>query len=356
MGINFAETDTVRLSDDGEAIEIIDQSILPHKLEIISLRGQEEICAAIKSMKLRGAPAIGVCAGFALYLAAKDIAAAGFAGNDFTAQLDAAKDRLIAVRPTAVNLSWALKKVFDAGKNAASSDAAADAMRSAALEIYEDDIAACKAIGEHALKLLKKGDGLLTHCNAGKLACVRYGTATSAMYLGHEKGYHFKIYCDETRPLLQGARLTAFELSAAGMDVTVLSDNMSASLMKSGTVQAVFVGADRIAANGDTANKIGTSLLALAAKRYDVPFYVCAPNSTIDADSKDGSVIPIEQRSSLEVSDFWYKERMTPENVYIYNPAFDVTDSDLITRIITENGCFRPSEILSSLRGAASDS
>ena len=200
----------------------------------------------------------------------------------------------------------------------------------------------CRSIGKYGLSLVKPGDGLLTHCNAGQLATVKYGTATAPMYLGQEKGYHFKIYCDETRPLLQGARLTSFELSSAGMDVTVLCDNMSASLMRQGKINAVFVGCDRVAANGDTANKIGTSMAALAAKRYHIPFYVCAPTSTIDMSLPDGDSIVIEQRKPEEVTSMWYEKPMAPEEVKVYNPAFDVTDHDLITGIVTEFGIARP--------------
>ena len=199
----------------------------------------------------------------------------------------------------------------------------------------------CRKIGEYALTLVKNGDGLITHCNAGKLATVRYGTATSVMYLGVEKGYDFKIFCDETRPLLQGARLTAFELAASGMDVTLLCDNMSASLMKSGKINAAFVGCDRVAANGDVANKIGTSMLALAAKRNNVPFYVCAPTSTIDMSTPSGKDIVIEQRGGDEVTSMWYKHPMAPEVINVYNPSFDVTEADLITGIITEKGIIK---------------
>jgi methylthioribose-1-phosphate isomerase len=199
----------------------------------------------------------------------------------------------------------------------------------------------CKTIGEYGLSLLKPGDGLLTHCNAGQLATSKYGTATAPMYLGHERGYHFKIFADETRPLLQGARLTAYELQSAGLDVTLICDNMSAMVMKNGWVNAVFVGCDRVAANGDAANKIGTSVVATVAKRYHVPVYVCAPTSTIDLNTPTGADIHIEERPAEEITEMWYKERMAPEGIKVYNPAFDVTDNDLITGIITEYGIAR---------------
>ncbi|MCR4902446.1 MAG: S-methyl-5-thioribose-1-phosphate isomerase, partial [Butyrivibrio sp.] len=208
--------------------------------------------------------------------------------------------------------------------------------------IKAEDIEVCRLIGENGLSLVKKGDGILTHCNAGQLATCKYGTATAPIYLGHERGYDFKVFADETRPLLQGARLTAFELMSAGVDVTLICDNMSASVMKKGLVNAVFVGCDRVAANGDAANKIGTSVVATVAARYGVPFYVCAPSSTIDINTPTGDDINIEQRKPEEVTEMWYKERMAPENVKVYNPAFDVTDNELIAGIVTEYGVLRP--------------
>ena len=188
---------------------------------------------------------------------------------------------------------------------------------------------------------MNPGDGLLTHCNAGQLATVKYGTATAPMYLGQERGYHFRIFSDETRPLLQGARLTSFELKESGLDVTVICDNMSASVMRKGWVNAVFVGCDRVAANGDTANKIGTSMVALAAKRYGVPMYICAPTSTIDLNTPTGKEIHIEERPASEVVEMWYEKPMAPEGVKVFNPAFDVTDHDLIAGIVTEYGIAR---------------
>jgi methylthioribose-1-phosphate isomerase len=214
-------------------------------------------------------------------------------------------------------------------------------LHKAAIAIHDEDVWVCKTIGEYGLSLLKPGDGLLTHCNAGKLATVQYGTATAPMYLGHEKGYNFRIYCDETRPLLQGARLTAFELQESGLDVTLICDNMSATVMKNRWVDAVFVGCDRVAANGDTANKIGTSVVATVAARYNIPVYICAPTSTIDLNTPTGAEIKIEQRPAEEVTEMWYKERMAPEGVKVFNPCFDVTDNDLIAGIITEYGIAR---------------
>jgi methylthioribose-1-phosphate isomerase len=210
-----------------------------------------------------------------------------------------------------------------------------------AVAIKEEDIWVCKQIGEYALTLVKPGDGLLTHCNAGQLATAKYGTATAAMYLGQERGYNFRVFADETRPLLQGARLTAYELHESGIDVTLICDNMSATVMKNGWVNAVFVGCDRVAANGDTANKIGTSVVATVAKRYNVPVYICAPTSTIDLNTKTGADIHIEQRPAEEVTEMWYKNRMAPDGVKVFNPCFDVTDNDLIAGIVTEYGIAR---------------
>ena len=254
-----------------------------------------------------------------------------------------ARDYLDSSRPTAVNLHWALMRMDSVVKAnmAKLPSEIIDALRTEAVAIKEEDIAVCRAIGENGLTLIKDGYGILTHCNAGQLATCKYGTATAPIYLAHEKRLNIKVYADETRPLLQGARLTAFELSSAGIDVTLLCDNMSGSLMREGKVQAIFVGCDRVAANGDVANKIGTSMVATLARRYNIPFYVCAPTSTIDLNTPTGADIVIEQRSPDEVTTMWYRERMAPEGIGVYNPAFDVTDNDLVTAIITEHGIAR---------------
>jgi methylthioribose-1-phosphate isomerase len=217
-----------------------------------------------------------------------------------------------------------------------------DALKKEADEIKAEDAWVCKSIGENGLSLLKPGIGILTHCNAGQLATAKYGTALAPIYLGHEKGYNFKVYADETRPLLQGARLTAFELMTAGVDVTLICDNMASIVMKSGWVQAVLVGCDRVAANGDTANKIGTSGVAILAKNYGIPFYICAPTSTIDMNCPSGEEINIEERKPEEVTEKWYAKSMAPKGVKVFNPAFDVTDQKFITGIITEYGIARP--------------
>lgn len=334
--------DTVALDDYQHALVIIDQTKLPSKIEILSLTKQKDIWDAIYLLKVRGAPAIGVAAAIGAYLAAREIKVSSY--DDFYNQFKAACDYLNSSRPTAVNLSWALHRmenVVIANKKLPISNIVT-ALHDEALAIREEDITVCYSIGKYGLSLVKPGDGLLTHCNAGQLATVKYGTATAPMYLGQEKGYHFKVYCDETRPLLQGARLTSFELASAGLDVTVLCDNMSAALMRQGKINAVFVGCDRVAANGDTANKIGTSMAALAAKRYHVPFYVCAPTSTIDMSIPDGDAIVIEQRKPEEVTTMWYEKPMVADGIKVFNPAFDVTDHDLITGIVTEFGIAYP--------------
>jgi methylthioribose-1-phosphate isomerase len=335
---SIMDYDTVALDEENNALVIIDQTQLPYHTEILSLTKQEDIWNAIYLLQVRGAPAIGVAAAIGIYLAAREIKADGY--DDFYAEFQKAKDYLDSARPTAVNLSWALKRMEQVVlKNKEKTvPEIVELLHKEAVEIREEDIWVCKMIGEYGLSLVKPGDGLLTHCNAGQLATVKYGTATAPMYLGHERGYGFRIFSDETRPLLQGARLTSFELKESGLDVTVICDNMSATVMRNGWVNAVFVGCDRVAANGDTANKIGTSMVALAAKRYGVPMYICAPTSTIDMNTPTGKEIHIEERPAEEVVEMWYKKRMAPEGVKVFNPAFDVTDNDLIAGIVTEYG------------------
>lgn len=333
--------DTVALDEGKNALVLIDQTQLPYNTEILYLTTQKEIWNAIYLLQVRGAPAIGVAAAIGIYLAAREIKADTY--EEFYIQFKKAKDYLDSARPTAVNLSWALKRmegIVIENKNKAIFEIV-ESLHKEAIEIREEDIRVCRMIGEYGLSLIKPGDGLLTHCNAGKLATVKYGTATAPMYLGHEKGYNFHVFADETRPLLQGARLTSFELSQSGLDVTLICDNMSATVMRNGWVNAVFVGCDRVAANGDAANKIGTSMVALAAKRYNIPFYVCAPTSTIDMNTPTGSDIKIEERQAHEVTEMWYSKRMAPEGIKVFNPAFDVTDNDLITGIVTEFGIAR---------------
>lgn len=350
---SILDYETVELLDEQDAVQIIDQTKLPGKTELILLKTAQEMWDAIYLLQVRGAPAIGVCAAMSIYILTKAVQVEEDVPEKhdenfaiLKAEFEKQKDYLDSSRPTAVNLSWALKrmeKVFLAcgEKKEMTMARIKERLREEAEEIKREDIDVCRRIGENGLTLVKPGDGILTHCNAGKLAACKYGMATAPVYLGQERGYGLHVYADETRPLLQGARLTAYELQSAGVDVTVQCDNMSGSLMREGKVQAVFVGCDRVAANGDTANKIGTSMVAIAAKRYGVPFYVCAPTSTIDMSLSDGSQIIIEQRKPEEVTEMWYQERMAPEGVKVYNPAFDVTDNDLIDGIVTEFGIAR---------------
>lgn len=342
--ISLMDVDTVALDDGHDAVVIIDQTKLPGSVELISLHTAKEIWDAIYLLRVRGAPAIGVAAAFGIYVLAKGMPMDDF--ESFYREFVQKKDYLDSSRPTAVNLSWALKRMDGVAR--ASHEAGRSVpeiledLKAEAEAIRDEDIAVCRKIGEYGLSLIGDGDGILTHCNAGKLAAVRYGTATAPIYLGQEKGYHLRVFCDETRPLLQGARLTAFELSASGIDTTLICDNMSGMVMKNGWVDAVFVGCDRVAANGDTANKIGTSMAALAARQYGVPFYVCAPTSTIDMETLTGDDIVIEERNPGEVTEMWYEKPMAPKRIKVYNPAFDVTDHSLITGIVTEYGVARP--------------
>lgn len=361
---SILDYETVALGDDDSCVVIIDQTKLPGKTEIIRLYTAKEIWDAIYLLKVRGAPAIGVAAAMGIYVLAREIAgitnkpkqtssentqgriqAEEMSFESFYEKFLGQKEYLNSARPTAVNLSWALNRMErvcrQAHEEGKTVPEIVEILGREAREIKEEDIRVCRAIGENGLSLVKPGDGILTHCNAGQLAACKYGTATAPIYLGQERGYGFKVFADETRPLLQGARLTAYELHSAGVDVTLICDNMSAMVMRSGRVNAVFVGCDRVAANGDVANKIGTSVVAAVAKRYGVPFYVCAPTSTIDLDTPTGEDIKIEQRPAEEVTEMWYKERMAPEGVKVFNPAFDVTDNELVTAIVTEHGIAR---------------
>ncbi len=334
--------ETVELDDDDNCVIIIDQTKLPVAIEQRRLYCAEEIWNAIYLLQVRGAPAIGVAAALGIYVLAKGIETDDY--QEFYNKFVRYKDYLNSSRPTAVNLLWALNRMEQicTGRQDKPIAAIKEALRREALAIKEEDIRVCRTIGQYGLTLLKPGDGILTHCNAGQLATCKYGTATAPIYLGQEKGYRFRVFADETRPLLQGARLTAYELLSAGVDVTLICDNMSAMVMKMGWIQAVLVGCDRVAANGDTANKIGTSVVAAVAQRYQVPFYVCAPTATIDLDTPDGEAIHIEERPAEEVTEMWYETRMAPEGIKVFNPAFDVTAHELITAIITEHGIARP--------------
>ena len=334
--------ETVALDEENHALVIIDQTKLPGQVKMLHLTEQKDIWQAIYLLQVRGAPAIGVAAGFGLYLAARQIQADGF--EDFYRQLHEAKEYLNSSRPTAVNLSWALNRMEQVAMNHREKPVAEiqELLRRECIAIKEEDVWMCRKIGEYGLSLIKDGDGVLTHCNAGQLATSKYGTALAPIHLGRERGMNFHVYCAETRPLLQGARLSSFELHADGVDTTVICDNMASQVMKNGWVNAVFVGCDRVAANGDACNKIGTSGVAILAKYYGIPFYVLGPTSTIDMSIEKGEDIHIEQRPAEEVTEMWYKKRMAPEGVKVYNPAFDVVPAELVSGIVTENGVVSP--------------
>ena len=333
----------IRYDKATERLYIIDQTLLPNEEKEIELRTVEEMIEAIKMLRIRGAPAIGICAGYCMYALARDIDAKD--NETFYRKLQIDGELLGSARPTAVNLRWAVGEMLDAAKTHLKDDRAEllEALYRKAVDIHEDDIAKCTAISEYGLSLLKDGDGVLTHCNAGPLATSRYGTGQGPFLLAAERGIHIRVFADETRPLLQGARLTSYELQRAGVDVTLICDNMASMVMKNGWVQACFVGCDRIAANGDFANKIGTSGVAILAKHYGIPVYTLGPTSTIDMNCPDGAHIPIELRDGDEIKNLWYEKPMALPEVKCFNPSFDVTDHKLLTGIVTEKGiCYPP--------------
>lgn len=333
---------SVILDDDNSTLVILDQTLLPNEKIFLRLTSQNQIWEAIYSLRVRGAPAIGIAAGYGAYLGTKESKAETY--EELYEDFKKVKEYLASSRPTAVNLFWALDRMENRFKKEKGKTAqeVKKALKEEAETIRAEDEMVCKTIGENALSLLKSGMGILTHCNAGAIATAKYGTALAPIYLGKERGYDFKVYADETRPLLQGARLTAWELKEAGVDVTLICDNMASIVMKEGKIQAVLVGCDRVAENGDTANKIGTSGVAILAKHYGVPFYVCAPLSTIDLKCKNGEDIHIELRPEEEIISKWYEKPMAPLGVKTYNPCFDVTDNSLITAIVTEKGIAYP--------------
>lgn len=329
---------TLFFDEEAGALIILDQTQLPVKEEYVSLYSVREVCEAIVRLMVRGAPAIGLAAAYGLVLAVRNRPFPDTSA--LTEEFMKASRRLAQTRPTAVNLFWALKRMEKAlalHKNLSVEALKAQLLREAA-DMQREDTETCRKIGEEGLKFLRPEMGILTICNAGSLAASAYGTALAPLYLGHEQGYNFRVYACETRPLLQGARLTAWELQRAGLDVTLLCDNMASWLMQQGKIDAVAAGADRIAVNGDTANKIGTSGLAVLARHYGIPFYILAPSTTLDPACPTGASIVIEQRDASEITHKWYARPMAPAGIKTINPAFDVTPGSLITRIITEKG------------------
>ena len=355
----FPDLRTVRLDEPGGAVVILDQTRLPGEETYVELRTPEQIWEAIRELKVRGAPAIGVTAAYGIYVCCRR--AGGSCFDDLCETFDRTAAYLASSRPTAVNLSAALERMRNCLLAHRDEPAAGiwDRLRDEAEAIRREDAAACRQIGEYGLSLLEPGAGILTHCNAGHLATSEYGTALAPLYLGQERGYGFRVYADETRPLLQGARLTSYELMRAGIDVTLICDNMASLVMSEGRVQAVLVGCDRIAANGDAANKIGTYLKALAAHDNGVPFYVALPSSTFDFSLDDGvAEIPIEERGAAEVRIMSGKTpdgsvldvQICPDETPARNWAFDVTPNRLITGLISERGvCQATQEGIASL-------
>ena len=302
---------------------ILDQTLLPNKEKWVEIKSKEQAYKAIQTLMVRGAPAIGIFAAYSMAVFSAD--------ND----IYELKEYLDSSRPTAVNLSWATSRIVTAYEQGKS-------LVDEAIEIQNEDIEMCRKISEYGLSLLKDGDGIITHCNAGELAASRYGTGLGPLILGKERGYSFHVFSDETRPLLQGARLTSYELERAGIDVTLICDNMAGLVMKKGLANAVLVGCDRIAANGDVANKIGTGSLAVLAKYYNIPFYVLGPYSTVDFNCKCGDDIVIEERDSEEIKEKYFEKPTALNETKCFNPAFDVTDNSLITAIITDRGIVYP--------------
>jgi len=322
-------------------IRMIDQTRLPLELAFLETADLETVWTAIKSLQVRGAPAIGIAAAMGVVAAIQHSTARRT--PDLILEVNSAADRLATSRPTAVNLFWALNRIRGVAEAHSALSPADLKIRliHEAMTIRDEDAAMCRAIGRHGATLLQDGWTVLTHCNAGSLATAEFGTALAPVYTMAEAGKRIRVFADETRPLLQGARLTAWELMQAGIDVTLICDNMAAQVMKEGKINAVLVGADRIAANGDSANKIGTYGVALAAKAHRIPFYVLAPSSTIDLATPTGADIPIEERASDEIT-CGFGQRTAPIGIKVYSPAFDVTPASLITAIISENGIARP--------------
>ena len=335
----MAVIESVRWAPDGDGVRIIDQTQLPERLVERDLRTLDDVCEAITRLAVRGAPAIGVAG--AMGLAISLMPFVGDSRDAFDVRIRRHVERIRATRPTAINLPRALDRMLAcAARTRGSPTDVIAALREEASSLFEEDRAMCRGIGERALPLIRDGATVLTHCNAGALATAGIGTALAPIYLAHEAGRAVQVFVDETRPLLQGSRLTAWELSRAGIPVTVITDSAAASLMRAGAIDLCIVGADRIAANGDVANKIGTYAMALAAQHHGLPFYVAAPTSSLDPSLPNGDVIPIERRSPGEIARLG-DARLTPDEAAIDNPAFDVTPAEMVSAIITDRGVYR---------------
>jgi methylthioribose-1-phosphate isomerase len=323
-------------------ISILDQRLLPHKVEYVQLSSLQDVWNAIYHLQVRGAPAIGIAAAFGLAMWANKWNSSDY--TNFLRVLRDVKAQLCSARPTAINLQWALDRVAKQGENAGSVQLAKETMEAEAIKIQAEDEATCRRIGEHGLNLFKDEQNIMTICNAGSIATARYGTALAPLYLAKEKGWNLHVFACETRPLLQGARLTTWELQEAGIDVTLITDNMAAYTMQKKRIDAVIVGCDRVARNGDIANKIGTFGLSIQARALNIPFYVAAPLSTFDIHTETGSEIPIEERASEEVISMG-SEQLAPTHTKVFNPAFDITPAEYITAIVTEEGVFSPANL-----------
>jgi methylthioribose-1-phosphate isomerase len=350
-----ANVETMRwIGDENGYLVLIDQTRLPTELVEIDCRSVESVWEAIKQLRVRGAPAIGIAAAYGVVLGTST--AGGATLEQFTQRLGEVVDYLAGSRPTAVNLFWALERMQTKARSLETQSPVAlrRALLSEAQAIHAEDRELCHAIGRHGASLLADGSGVLTHCNAGGLATAEYGTALSVFFTCQDQGMRLHVYVDETRPLLQGARLTAWELAQRKLPATLICDNMAGQVMREGKVQAVVVGADRITANGDTANKIGTYSVAILAAAHDIPFYVAAPTTTFDLSLASGDLIPIEQRSREEIT-HGFGRQTAPEGIGVYNPAFDVTPARLIRAIITERGIIDPvnRENIAQVVGAA---
>ena len=323
-------------------LRLLDQTKLPARTAFMDCNDIQAVFDAIRRLVVRGAPAIGIAAGYGMVLAAQSLEDVGDEG-DCSAGLKAAAEYLIGSRPTAVNLEWAARRVLQCGQGACKSSTVGlcEVMLGEARAIGAEDEALCLAIGRAAGPLIEKANGVLTHCNAGALATGGIGTATAGMYAAHAAGHEFTVYCSETRPLLQGSRLTAWELMQASIDATIITDSTAGQVMREGRVEMVITGADRIAANGDVANKIGTYGLAVLAGRHEIPFYVAGPYSTFDLGLPNGEAIPIEQRGGEEIVE-GFGRRTAPAGAKVYSPAFDVTPADLVMGIITDCGIIQP--------------